>query len=83
MIDCYVDADLSGGWNQEEVRDPSSVLSITGYVIMYANYPIIWASRIQTEIALSTTEAEYIALSKLMRGVLPFMNIMKEISFLV
>ena len=63
--------------------NPGLLLYRTGYVIMYANYPIIWASRIQTEIALSTTEADYIALSQLMRGVLPFMNIMKEISFLI
>ena len=31
------------------------------------------------EIALSTTEAEYIALSMSMREVLPFLNLMKEI----
>ena len=54
------------------------VLSITGYVISYANRPIIWTSRIQTEILLITTEAEYIALSQAMRGVLTFVSLMKE-----
>jgi hypothetical protein len=32
-------------------------------VIQFAGYPVIWASKLQTEIALSVTEAEYIALS--------------------
>ena len=55
-IEYYVDADFAGGWNQEEGKDTSLVLSITGYVIIYANCPIIWVSRIQTEIAFSTME---------------------------
>jgi len=39
----------------------------------------MWLSKLQTEIALSTTEAEYIALSQAMREVIPFMNLMQEI----
>ena len=35
-----------------------------------------WCSKLQTEIALSMTEAEYIALSQVMREVIPFMNLM-------
>ena len=46
---------------------------------MYAGCPITWSSKLQTEIALSTTEAEYIALSRAMREALPFMNLMQEI----
>ena len=48
---------------------------------MYAGCPITWSSNLQTEIALSTTEAEaeYIALSQAMREALPFMNLMQEI----
>ena len=45
-IECYVDPDFAGGWNQEEGKDPGLVLSITGYIISYTNCPIIWASRI-------------------------------------
>ena len=58
VIECYVDADFSGGWNQEEGRYPKLVLSRTGSVIMYVNCPIIWTIRIQAEISLSTIEAE-------------------------
>ena len=82
-IECCVGAELSVGWNKEEFRDPDSLLSRTGYVIMYAKCPIIWEIRLQTVIAFSTTEAEYIALSQVMKDVLPFMSLMKEISFVI
>jgi hypothetical protein len=37
-----------------------------------------WASKMQTEIALTTTEAEYIALSQSMREVLPIIWLVQE-----
>ena len=52
-----------------------------GYIIMYANCPIIWAIWLQTEIVLSTTEAEYTPLFKFMRDVLSFVSLMKDIEF--
>ena len=45
---------------------------------MYAGCPITWGSKLQTEIALSTTESKYIALSSAMREVIPFLDLMKE-----
>ena len=54
-------------------------LSRTGFVIMYAGCPLTWSSKLQTEIALSTTESEYIALSQAMRETIPFMNLMVEV----
>ena len=59
-IEWYVDADLTSGWDQQEVKDPGSVLSRTDYLISYSNCPIILVRRIQTEIALSMKEVEYI-----------------------
>ena len=76
-IKCYVDANFAGRWNQEEGKDPGSVLSRMGYIITYANCLIIWASRIQKEIVLSTTETECISLSVAMRDVLPFVSLIK------
>jgi hypothetical protein len=58
-----------------------NVYSRTGwYVIWYAGCPIQWQSKLQTEIALSTAEAKYIALSQALRETLPMTNLMKEIS---
>ncbi len=40
---------------------------------------MLWASKMQTEIALSSTEAEYIALSQSMREVQPLMVLIEEV----
>ena len=54
-------------------------MSQTGYVITYANCPIFWKSSLQTEIALSTAEAENIALLTALYQVLPLMTLMEEL----
>jgi hypothetical protein len=36
---------------------------LVGYIIRYVGCPLIWGSKLQKEIALSSTESEYIALS--------------------
>ena len=46
-LECYVDADFAGGWIQSDASNAENVLSRTGYVIMYANFPILWVSRLQ------------------------------------
>ena len=58
VIECCADAYLSESWCREDSDQVGSVLSITGYIIKSSNFPIVWVSKIQTEIALSTTEAE-------------------------
>ena len=74
-----MDADFAGGWDKENADDPDNVLSRRGYVVFYAGCPLFWASRMQTEIALSTAESECIALSMAMREVLSLMQLMEEI----
>jgi hypothetical protein len=78
-IECYIDEDFAGGWNTTTSADADNVISRTGFVITYANCPIYWASCLQTEIALSTAKAEYIAMSSALREVIPLMTLMKEI----
>ena len=75
---CYVDADFAGGYSVETSDDPVSVFSRTGYVIYYMNCPIVWVSKLQSEISLSTVEAEYIALSTSMRDVIPLLDQVHE-----
>ena len=54
-----------------------------GYTIKYENFPIIWVIQLQTEISISTMEAEYIALYKAMNVGLPLLILMKEIEFVL
>ena len=61
-------------------KHADNVLSRTGFVICYANCPIVWCSKLQTKIALSTAEAEYIAISHALRETIPIQNLIKEIS---
>jgi len=56
-VDVFVDADFTGLWPYEDKCDPFSVKSRTGYVITVASCPVIWTSKLQTKIALSTMEA--------------------------
>ena len=58
-IDIFADADFFGNWNRATANnDVGTAKSRTGYVINFASCPIIWISKIQTHIALSTTEAD-------------------------
>ncbi|KAI0992027.1 hypothetical protein K3495_g16159, partial [Podosphaera aphanis] len=58
-LEVYSDADFAG--------DPSTSRSTSGYVIMLSSGPICWRSRLQREVVLSTTEAEYLAATEACR----------------
>ena len=79
-VDCYVDADFAGLWPHEDPDDPTSVKSRTGYVICVANCPVIWCSKLQSDIALSTMQAEYHSISIAMRDLLPFLDLLTVIT---
>ena len=77
-FDCWVDASFSGDWDKDiAMDDPSAAKLQTGYLISYKKCPLVWSSKMQTEIALSTGEAEYIALSQATREVIPMMGLYK------
>jgi hypothetical protein len=79
-FDCFCDADFCGLWDKEIAEsDPTTARSRSGYIIMYANCPVIWASKLQTEIALSSTESEYVSLSQSLREVMPLMKLVQEL----
>ena len=78
-FDCYVDADFAGNWDEETADwDMDTAKSRTGFIVMYAGCPVVWASKLQTQIALSSTEAEYAGLSEAMRTVIPLMDLAQE-----
>jgi hypothetical protein len=78
-IDVYCDADFAGGWGYEDPHDPVCVKSRTGYIIEIMGCPVVWQSKLQTEIATSTMEAEYSALSMAMRAAIPLIEVCKAV----
>jgi hypothetical protein len=78
-INCYVDADFAGLYGYEDDQDPVSVRSRTGYVLFIANCPLLWVSKLQTEVAASTMESEYVALSQAMRDLIPMRRLTKKL----
>jgi hypothetical protein len=77
-LEVFVDTNFAGGWDPEDAENADNVYSCTGYAICYAGCSMFWQNKLQTEIALSTAEAEYIALLWALRETLPMTNLMRE-----
>ena len=78
-VDCHVDADFAGNWNISDPEDPNGVKSRTGFLLTFGGVPLLWKSRVQDHIALSTMESEYIALSTAMRSLVHVRALLKHI----
>ena len=55
-IICYSDSDWAG--------DPESRRSVSGYIIYVQGVPVIWKSKSQNQVSLSSSESEWYALSE-------------------
>ena len=79
-FDVWADADFCGLWDKETaIDDETTAKSRTEYAVMYAGCPIIWASQLQTEIAHSVTESEFISLSSALSQTIPLMRLVNKI----
>jgi hypothetical protein len=57
-MDVWVDADFCGNWDPKYADvEPSTAKLRTGYIIIYGGSPVVWASKMQREVALSLTES--------------------------
>jgi hypothetical protein len=72
-LNSYCDNDWGG--------DIDTRRSQSGYVIFLGNVPIKWSSKLQTLVATSTTEAEYIALATLIQELLWCKAFMEEFGY--
>jgi hypothetical protein len=79
-LELYVDADFAGLYKREPDSESDSARSRTGYIILLGGCPLVWKSQLQTEISLSTLEAEYSALSFALRTLLPLKRLLKGVS---
>jgi hypothetical protein len=67
-------------WGYEDKDDRTSVKSQTGYAIFVMGcLVLVWKIKLQSDIATSTMESEYNALSMSMRDLLPLQRLTKEI----
>jgi hypothetical protein len=57
----FCDSDWAG--------DPETRISVTGFVIYLLNVPICWRSKAQKGVTLSSTEAEYVAISEAVKEI--------------
>jgi hypothetical protein len=67
----YTDSDWAG--------DKDNRHSVTGYIMYLMNVPILWKSRLQKTVALSSTEAEYYALSEAAKEIKFLLQVMESI----
>ena len=79
VVDCYADAYFSGMWGHENSQDPIYARSRTGFVVTFSNCSLLWVSKLQIEIALSTLHSEYVSLSHSVRALLPLEILIKEV----
>jgi hypothetical protein len=79
-FEVFADVDYCGLWDKSiAMEDPTTAKSRSGYIVMYAGCPIIWASQLQPEITQSITESEYISLSQALRQTILSMRLVKEL----
>jgi hypothetical protein len=78
-IYCYPDANFAGLYGHEESQDPHCTWSRTGFVILAFGCPVLWKSKLQTEISLSAMEAEYVALSTACKDLIPIIDTVKAL----
>jgi hypothetical protein len=79
-IDAYPDADFAGMYGHEKPVDLSRVKSCTGFVITFADVPILWKSQLQMETALSTIKAKIIAFLACCRDLFPIIGMVESVT---
>lgn len=77
--DCNKDFCLNAYCDSDYANDVVTRRSTTGYVIMF-NGPISWSSKRQPIVALSSTEAEFIAAADCCKEILYLKSLIKEIT---
>ena len=82
-VDCFPDSDFAGLYGHEKSSDPVCTKSRSGCIINVANCPVLWFSKLQTETALSTMEAEINALAHSCKELFPIIDLVSELGKVV
>ena len=78
-VNAYSDVDFAGLYGYEDISDPTCTMSRAGFIITVADCPVLWQSKLQTETALLTMEAETVAFVTCCRKLLPILDIVAQI----
>ena len=62
VVDFYADADFALLWGHENPQDPICARISTVFVATFSNFTLLWVSKLQTDISLSTLNSEYMTL---------------------
>jgi hypothetical protein len=82
-VDAYPDAEFARLYGHEKVTNLACTKSCTGFLLTVSDCLMVWVSKLQTETALSTMEAEIIALAHCCRELFPVMDIVAGIGEVV
>ena len=78
VVNFYVDEDFMGLWGNENPQDSICAGSRTGFVVTFANFPLLWVSKLDTDIYISTLHSEYVAFSRSIISLLPLKRLSME-----
>jgi hypothetical protein len=73
--------DLIGWTNSDWAQDPDSRQSVSGYIFDVTGGSVSWASKRQPTVALSTTEAEYMAASNTTKEAIWLRVLLEDLGF--
>ncbi|KAL7485175.1 hypothetical protein ACHAW6_010771 [Cyclotella cf. meneghiniana] len=82
-IDAYLDADFAGLYGYAKIIESECVKSRTGCLITVLECPVVWVSKGQSEMAMSTMEAEIIALLHCCQELFLVVNVVMELGKVV
>ena len=78
-VDAYPDSDFAGMYGHKNTDDLVCTKSCTVFIITFADCPVLWIPKFQTENALSKMEEEIITLDNCCQDIFPIIDITKSL----
>jgi hypothetical protein len=67
--------------NSDWAGDPETRISVTGFIIYLMGVPVSWRSKAQRGVTLSSSKAEYVAISEAVKEIKFMYYLLKDIGF--
>jgi hypothetical protein len=71
---------LEGLCDAAYASDKETRHSVMGYILYFCNVPIVWRSKSQKAVTLSTTESEYVSISELVKDIMFVKQILESLN---